>query len=318
MNPKVSIIIPCREINSHARENIEHCLALDYPDFEVIVLPDSEVNIGFPAVKIAPTGPIGPSEKRDLAATDANGEILAFIDDDAYPATWWLKEAVKHLMNDKVAAVGGPAITPPSDSLLQRASGLVYSSFLGGGSLRFRYIPQRQREVDDYPSCNFIIRKSVFQELGGFSTSFWPGEDTKLCLEISDKLHKKIIYAPEVLIYHHRRRLFIPHLRQIWNYAVHRGYFAKKFPQTSLRASYFLPSLFCLGLVFGTVASVFNPVVKMVFLSLLGLYLLLTLISSFQAKDLGTIPLVFLGIISTHLTYGTGFIKGLLTRRLAR
>ena len=171
MNPKVSIIIPCREINSYTRESIEHCLSLDYPDFEVLVLPDSEPDIDFSKVKVIPTGSIGPSEKRDLALNHASGEILAFIDDDAYPSECWLREAVKHFKDDDVAAVGGPAVTPPGDSLVAKASGFVFSSLLGSGSLRFRYMPKGQREVDDYPSCNFIIRKSVFQESGGLTPS---------------------------------------------------------------------------------------------------------------------------------------------------
>lgn len=318
VNPKVSIIIPCREINGYARESIEHCLSLDYPDFEVLLLPDSEQNIDSSNVRVIPTGPIGPSEKRDLALNHASGEILAFIDDDAYPSECWLREAVKHFKDDEVAAVGGPAVTPMGDGLLQKASGFVYSSFLGSGSLRARYIPGKQSEVDDHPSCNFVIRKSVFQQVGGFSTLFWPGEDTKLCLEITDKLHKKIIYDPEVLVYHHRRSLFQPHLRQVWSYAVHRGYFAKRFPQTSRRVSFLLPSLFCLGLLFGIAASFLNPILGMIFLSVIAIYLLLALFSSLQSRDIRIMPLVFTGIITTHLTYGTGFIKGLLTRRLAR
>ncbi len=315
---RVSIVIPCKEIDNYARESIEHCLALDYPDFEILLLPDSEPEFHHPQVKVLPTGAMGPAEKRDLATNHASGEILAFIDDDAYPAVHWLKEAVKHFVHDEVAAVGGPAVTPPSDGLLQKASGLVYSSFLSSGSLRARYTPRKQREVEDHPSCNFIIKKSVFQQLGGFSTFFWPGEDTKLCLEITNKLRKKIIYDPKVLVYHHRRKLFIPHLKQLWGYSVHRGYFAKKFPQTSFKPSYLLPSLFCLGLLFGSVASLFNPVVKLIFLSALGVYLLLALLSSLQSKEIEAIPLVFLGIIFTHLTYGIGFIRGLLTWRLAR
>jgi len=318
VNSRVSIIIPCREINSYARESIEHCLSLDYPDFEVLLLPDSEQDIDSLNVRVIPTGPIGPSEKRDLALNHASGEILAFIDDDAYPSECWLREAVKHFKDDEVAAVGGPAVTPPGDSLLQKASGFVYSSFLGSGSLGFRYIPKGQREVDDYPSCNFVIKRSFFQESGGFNTLFWPGEDTKLCLEITNKLHKKIIYDPRVLVYHHRRSLFRPHLRQIWSYAVHRGYFAKKFPQNSRRVSFLLPSLFCLGLLFGIVASLLNPILRMIFLSVIAVYLLVALCSSLQSKDIRITPLMFSGIITTHLTYGTGFIKGLLTRRLAR
>lgn len=318
MKPKVSIIIPCQKIVSYARESIAHCLKLDYPDFEILVLPDSESNLDFPKVKIIPTGPIGPAEKRDLAAGQSNGEFLAFIDDDAYPDKLWLKKAMRHFQEEDIAAVGGPGITPANDGLLQKASGLVFSSLMGSGTNRFRNSPKKQREIDDYPSCNFIIRKSVFQQVGGFDTHFWPGEDTKLCLEVTGQLHKRIIYDPQVLVYHHRRKLFIPHLEQVWNYAVHRGYFAKKFPRTSLKALYFLPSIFFLGIVFGTIISFLNPIIRLLFLAALAFYLVLALVSSFEPKDIRMSLLVFSGIIATHLTYGIGFIKGLLTKELIR
>ena len=124
MNPKVSIIIPLQKFSDYARESLKHCLSLDYSDFEILLLPDSEVKIDSPKVKVIPTGHIGPSEKRDLALKYATGEILAFIDDDAYPTQTWLKEAVKHFQDEKIAAVGGPAITPPDDSLLSFTTSL--------------------------------------------------------------------------------------------------------------------------------------------------------------------------------------------------
>jgi len=318
VNPRVSIIIPCQKVDSFTEESIGHCLSLDYPDFEILLLPDAEPDIDFPKVKVIPSGPVGPSEKRDMALDYASGEIIAFIDNDAYPAEDWLRESIKHFKDDDIAAVGGPAVTPPSDGLLARASGFIFSSFLGSGSLSFRYIPKAQRYVDDYPSCNFIIRKSVLRERGGFSTFFWPGEDTKLCLEITNKLNKKIIYDPEVLVYHHRRKLFRPHLKQVLNYALHRGYFVKILPQTSRRFPYFIPSLFCLGLILGIAVSFLNPVLRIIFLSIIAVYLVLALAASFQSKDIRVTPLVFLGIILTHITYGTGFIKSLLTKRPAR
>ena len=110
----------------------------------------------------------------------AKGEILAFLDDDAYPVKDWLKNAVKNFSDPQVAAVGGPAVTPEEDSDLQKTSGLIYSSVLVSGNFTYRYIPGKRQEVEDYPSCNFLVRKSVMQELGGFNTNFWPGEDTKL------------------------------------------------------------------------------------------------------------------------------------------
>ncbi|OGO23513.1 MAG: hypothetical protein A2144_00090 [Chloroflexi bacterium RBG_16_50_9] len=162
------------------------------------------------------------------------------------------------------------------------------------------------------------MKKSAFQEVGGFDTGFWPGEDTLFCLELNHKLGRKIVYDPGVLVYHHRRSIIMPHLKQTWNYARHRGYFARKFPDNSRRGFYFLPSLFGIGLLAGIVSSIFSPVLKAIFLSALVGYLLLVLASSIHLKELKATHLVFIMMILTHLTYGAGFIKGFFSRSLAR
>ncbi len=318
ISPFISIIIPAKDNNPYLEECISHCKKLDYSHYEIIILPDNSLPTNWEDVKVVPTGPIGPSEKRDKGIKKAKGEILAFLDDDAFPSPDWLKNAARHFQNKEVAAVGGPAVTPPTDTLKQKASGFVYSSFLGGGNYRYRYLPTSLREVDDYPTCNLLVRKPILEELGGFGSLFWPGEDTVLCLNITQKLGKKIVYDPSVLVYHHRRPLFLPHLKQIKNYALHRGYFVKHFPETSLRLSYLLPSLWVGALIGGTVISLFNLFLRVFFLSMVLLYLGLVFLSSIRPKYLSVSLLVFPGIILTHLTYGTFFIQGLMMRKLQR
>jgi len=314
--PFISIIIPVKNLNPYLEECIAHCQRLDYPHYEIMVLPDRPHPQNWEDVKVVPTGPVAPSEKRDKGMEKAKGEILAFLDDDAFPSPDWLKNAAPHFQNKEVAAVGGPAVTPPDDTFKQKASGFVYSSFLGGGNHRYRYFPALLREVDDYPTCNLLVRKSILEELGGFGSLFWPGEDTILCLNITQKLGQKIVYDPGVLVYHHRRPLFLPHLKQIKNYALHRGYFVKHFSQTSLRLSYFFPSLWLLGLVGGAVISLFSSLIRLLFLIVILLYLILTFFSTLESKSIKTVFSVFPGIILTHLTYGTFFIQGLLARKL--
>jgi len=316
---RVSIIIPFQKDNPYIRECVTHCLALDYLDFELILLPDETFASTDARVRVIPTGLVGPAEKRDRAIELSTGEILAFIDDDAYPRPDWLKNAVP-FFSEQVAAVCGPGVTPPSDGVLQKASGRVFASRLGGGNMTYRYIPGPAREVDDYPSCNFLIKKDVMQLLGGFDTHYWPGEDTKLCLDLTKTLHKKILYSPDVFVYHHRRNLFVPHLKQIGRYAVHRGFFVKKFPETSFRLSYFIPTLFTLGLLLGWISILINALLFMLYLSAVGLYLTGVIITAAYAaayeKDIRLVLPVAGGIIATHILYGILFMKGLLIRRL--
>jgi GT2 family glycosyltransferase len=340
---KVSIIIPVKADNKNLRECVEKCLELDYKDFEIVVLPDDNIVLPYAEkIRIAPTGNVGPAKKRDMAVEMARGDILAFLDDDALPRRDWLKNAIGLFNAEDVGAVCGPSITPDTDTLRQKASGGVYASYLVSGPHNRRYGPREQCEVDDYPSCNFLVRKSVFKKVGGFDTKFWPGEDTIFCLKIIKDLGKKIIYDPRVLVYHHRRPLFKTHLKQIASYALHRGYFVKRFPATSFRISYFIPSIFVLGLVGGGILSIISPTVKFIYLWLMVVYLALTFFSSLRggrrptkqsqkkrllrscfgyasqslAMTVRLSALVFLGIISTHLTYGVYFIKGLFSKRL--
>lgn len=282
----VSIIVAVKKDNPNLRECIESCLKLNYPDFEILVLPDNDLILSYPKTRVIPTGELTPPLKRDMALSQAQGEILAFLDDDAYPDKDWLAKALRHFEFPEIAAVGGPAVTPDADSLRQKASGQVYSSYLMSGQYVYRYLPKGERFVDDYPSCNFLVRKSVMRELGGFNTRFWPGEDTFLCLKIVRDLKKKIIYDPQVLVYHHRRGLFKGHLKQIANYALHRGYFVKRFPETSFRLTYFLPSFFVLGLFFSRVISLLNPALTFHYLFLLSFYLTIVLIFTVKGNPL--------------------------------
>ncbi len=304
---------------------MDSCQKLDYPDFEIIVLPDApfsdqDISSGGEAfsnnkVKIIPTGEALPAKKRDFALEVAKGNIFAFIDDDVYLKEDWLKEAVKNFSDPEVAAVGGPAVTPPEDSFWQLASGHVFSNSLVSGNFVYRYLPKKRRYVDDYPSCNLLVRREVFKRLGGFNTKFWPGEDTKLCLEITKILGKKIVYDPKVLIFHHRRSLFLPHLRQVASYALHRGFFVKKYPQTSLKFSYFVPSLFVLALLVGGMLSLKSQAMSALYLFYLGFYLLMVFIFS-VSRELRLTPVIAFGIITTHITYGFYFIKGLSLKEI--
>lgn len=314
--PRVSIIIPLKKCNPLLDECLRCCQELEYPDYEVIILPDNEERRSFDSVKVIPTGPIGPSPKRDIGVKHATGEILAFIDDDTYPAKGWLKAAVVHFDNPEVAAVCGPAVTPDSDTLRQKASGAIFSSRLASGQYTYRYLQSRTRDVDDYPSCNFIVRRSIFEQVGGFDSIYWPGEDTVICLKITRDIRKRIIYDPDVLIYHHRRKLFLPHLRQVWNYAMHRGYFVKRFPDTSLRFSYFVPSAFIVALITGVVLSLVSKSVFYIYITSLFLYALICVTEAIRTAGFKASPIAFPGLILTHLTYGVGFVLGLLVRSL--
>ena len=313
---KVDIIIPVKQINHYVYESIPEILALDYDEYGIIILPDTLSGESFPKARIIATGAMGPAEKRDLALKYSDADILAFLDDDAYPRKDWLKKAVRHFENPEIAAVGGPAVTPRDDSFWQRVSGAVFLSRIGGGNPE-RYWPVGSiRNVDDWPSVNLLVRKDIFEKVGGFNSKYWPGEDTKLCLDIV-KLGKKIIYDPDVFVWHHRREGIIRHLKQIGGYGLHRGFFAKKFPATSRKLKYFIPSFFSIYMLAGT--SLFfsgSKAFKNLYLIGLGIYLLALALSFFQIqskeKNLAVSFMSIVYAVLTHMWYGIRFLQGFI------
>jgi len=237
------------------------------------------------------------------------------MDSDAYPGKDWLLNAMKHFSDPEIAAVGGPGITPDEDSLMQKASGHILSSFMVG-NLSGRCKKETARYSDDIHSCNFIARKTIVEKIK-WNEKYWPGEDTLMCLGIT-RLGKRMIEAPDVVVHHHRRRLFLGHLRQISQFGLHRGFFAKKNLETSLKLTYFIPSFLILFLVSGSLISYIIPEFGIVFMSILSIYLILALVSSITSANPGMIILVWIGIILTHLTYGIYFLVGLSRRDLKR
>ncbi len=318
-NPKVSIIIPFYVDTPRFYKDLTKFDKLNYSDYEILVVSDKKIEINSPKTKFILTGKkhTGPAEKRDIAIKVAKGEICAFIDDDAYPDKNWLKNAIVHFQHPQIVAVGGPGITPKEDNYWEQLTGLVYSSFFCGGHAQHRFVKKTAMFVNDYPAYNLIIRKDVLEKVGGYGTHFYGGEDTFLCLKLI-KQDKRILYDPEVVVYHHRRALFIPYLKQIANIGTHRGYFAKKFPETSFQINYFIPSLLTIGFFGGVIFSLFNSTMAYLYFALLLFFIFISVASVIKKTNLKNAFLVSIGIILTHLTYGTFFIKGLLANELLK
>lgn len=332
----VSIIIPLRQDQGYLKNCVECCLAQKGFELEVIVLPDGEVQgrrketggrrqedvdaeSGWwaldPRVRFEATGPGRPARKRNRGAALSKGDILAFIDDDTRPHPDWLAAAMAHFADPKVGAVGGPSITPADDSFWAQVSGAAYESWMLSAGERLRYVPGKACDVMDYPSCNLLVRRSAFDEIGGFGTDFWPGEDTEFCLALIKKGYR-IRYEPDAVIDHHRRPSLKKHFKQLANYGLHRGYFVKRYPETSRKLPYFMPSFMLVGGIGLVGASFCGSMPSLLALTALAsLYVLLTTISlSWRKFSVAAcaIPVIFL----SHLAYGLAFLKGLLASRL--
>lgn len=296
--PRFSIIIPVKPGGQVAA--IRSLRALTYPSasYEVLVAEGTR-----------------PSMQRNLAAGRAGGELFYFLDDDSLIAPDALWVAADALSDPAVAVVGGPSLTPATDSPFQRAIGCAVSSLLGSGGVRNRYRRVGVRRITDDRElilCNLCFRGAVFLAEGGLDARLYPNEENELLDRLQGRGYR-LLHDPELAIWRSQRPNMRSFCRQMYGYGRGRG------EQTRISSSWppsmLIPPLFLLYLLsllllhpwwyMLPLAAYLLLVVGNVLLSLMG-----RTEPAVAVRLLWLIPLM-------HLLYGAGIIVGLLQPRFS-
>lgn len=251
-----------------------------------------------------------PSRQRNMAAREASGNILYFLDDDSLVAPDNLAICSATMLNQQIAVVGGPSITPERDSWKQRLFGYALSSLFGSGPMRNRYrIHGVARETTDRELilCNLAVRRQIFEEVGGFNEGLYPNEENEFMERVVASGYT-LFYVPTMFVKRSQRRTLKAFALQMFNYGRGRG------EQSRLTASYPLSSFIPLLFVCYLFIAIF--LVKYVLLMLpLVLYLTITLSTSLIAGVRhGTIlPLHLLWLFPLmHISNGLGLLCGVI------
>jgi GT2 family glycosyltransferase len=141
----------------------------------------------------------------NFAADHARGEYLVLLNDDCVVAPGWLESLVETAQRrSRCAAVGSTFLDP--NGTLQEAGAVVWSDGttcnIGDGTahnMRF------ERRVDYCSGGSLLIRKNVWDDLGGFDSSYYPAyfEDVDFCLRSADG-GWEVCYQPRSVVYHAR------------------------------------------------------------------------------------------------------------------
>jgi len=190
-----------------------------------------------------------PSRQRNMAAGAAAGDLLYFIDDDSCLNSMNLSICSNVMEDAQIAVVGGPSLTPATDSWLQQLFGAALTSLLGSGGVRNRYraygVP-RETTDKELILCNLVVRRSVFVALGGFDERLYPNEENELLDRISS-LGFKLIHDPQMGVFRSQRASLKAFVRQMFSYGLGRA------RQTLIAGSFsvvsFIPLFFVLYLV---------------------------------------------------------------------
>jgi len=225
--PKVSVVVCCYNAATTLDECLQSLGQLNYPDYEVIVIDDgSKDNTHLIAEKHemrcirVPNG--GLSKARNLGIEASQGEIVAFIDSDAYADPDWLYYLVSALDEHEAAAVGGPNLTPPQDHFIAQC---IDQS--PGNPTAVLIDNERAEHI---PGCNMAYRKDVFDVAGRFDAQHRAaGDDVDLCWRIL-VTNGKIVYHPSAVVWHHRRPTLRGYLRQQKGYGFAEAHLQRRYP----------------------------------------------------------------------------------------
>lgn len=315
-----TVIIPVIERNSFLLKCLEGLNKQTYKEFEVILISERRIILkktkyDFP-LRILHKSIVRPGQKRNYASKLAKGKYLSFIDDDAYPHKNWLLNARKKIYKIKEIyfILGGPGILPKDENLLSKVIDLSFrSNFYGSAKLRYERVKKfyDPNKIDDWPSVNMFIKKSSFIKLNGFDNNYWPGEDSKLCNKLITN-GGKIVYDPNVYVFHHRRSSILKHLKQIFRYSFIRGIFFQQKDKNSRKVNYLYPSLFNIVIFtlyfFSVKISLF-----FIFISVCIVYINFYLnktSENFIIKFFSSIV-----VIINILTYGIGFFLSFINKK---
>lgn len=201
------VIIPAIEVDDLLVRCVEACRRTA-PDVPVVVVVDDDAaahRLDRLARVMASSNPsIGA--KRNLAARSTTSRHLAFIDSDAFPASGWIEHATAILdAEPALGAVGGPNVSPPDQTAWEDAVGRAHLSFLVAGWWRYRKMPgARARDVTALPSCNLVVRRSDFEDIGGMNEDLFTAEDTDFCTRLTRR-GRRIRFSPDVVVFHKDR-----------------------------------------------------------------------------------------------------------------
>jgi len=226
--PRVSVVVCTYNGECTLRSCLDGIEALDYPDYETIVVNDGSTD---DSASIAAEYDVtllnqenrGLSAARNVGMSAATGKIVAYIDDDAQPDPDWLRHLAFAFHTTDHAAVGGPNIPPPGDG----DRGECIRNAPGGPV----HVLLSDREAEHLPGCNLAVRKDCLEVIGGFDERFRvAGDDVDLCWRLQQE-GWTLGFSAGAMVLHHRRKSILAYLRQQRGYGRAEASLERKWPE---------------------------------------------------------------------------------------
>jgi cellulose synthase/poly-beta-1,6-N-acetylglucosamine synthase-like glycosyltransferase len=155
---------------------------------------------------------------RTSAAEIATGDVLAFLDDDAFATESWLRTLTAAYSDPEVYAVGGAPIATyeaPRPRWFPFECNWIFGC-------AYRGLPERRGPIDHMIGANMSVRREALLSWGGFHS------DNHDDMDLSHRtIHAHgaaaVLYEPQAIVHH-----FVPKARLTWTYFWRRCFFVNK------------------------------------------------------------------------------------------
>ena len=226
--PLISVVVCSYNGARTIRDCLDGLTRLSYPNYEVIVVNDGSTDATEKIAaeyrfRVITTQNQGLSGARNVGWQAAAGEIVAYIDDDAYPDAHWLAYLATAFMNTDHAGIGGPNVPPSGNGLI--ADCIAHAP---GGPV---HVLVSDEEAEHIPGCNMAFRKSALAAIGGFDPQFRAaGDDVDVCWRLQHEGYT-IGFTPSAMVWHHRRNSLAAYWKQQAGYGKAEALLERKWPE---------------------------------------------------------------------------------------
>jgi glycosyltransferase involved in cell wall biosynthesis len=198
---------------------------------EIILVLDPDLNLSEFYSSRVPSGiilvtskEVGLSNARNAGVEVAQGDVVAFIDDDATADENWLGNLVENFRDDNVAGAGGYAKAVWDDGrpvwFAEELDWAVGCSYRGG--------PRERCYVRNPLGCNMAFRHHVFREIGLFRPGFGRfgrvllgSEEAEFSIRLSSTMASaRMVYDPSAVVYHR-----VSKIRGSFRYLLRRSFY---------------------------------------------------------------------------------------------
>lgn len=315
----VSIVVPCRNERDHIETALKSILIQELPggNFEVIVADGmsddgtreiiQQVTCRDSRVRMVDNRGAIVSTGLNAAIREARGSIIIRMDAHTSYAPDYIRQCVQVLEETAADNVGGPWIAQGKKRIGKAIAVAFQSSFACGGARG--HDPDYSGPVDTvYLGC---WRREIFDRIGFFDEELVRNQDDEFNLRIV-RSGGRVWQSVKIKSWYYPRES----LRHLFAQYVQYGYWKARILQkhrmpASLR--HLIPAVFVFTLVLLPVLSLFWPIAFWIWVSLLSVYVAVTVsLSALTASASGwnLFPLLPSVFWIFHFAYGWGFLRG--------